>query len=83
MQDTDADAMLTALKKAIEVAGSPTRLAKMIGLSSNAHVFVMLNRDKKASSSYVIKISEATGVPLHELRPDLYPKTLIRGLDES
>lgn len=76
MQDTDADTMLTALKKAIEIAGSPTRLAKMIGLSSNAHVFVMLNRDKKASPRYVIKINEVTGVPLSELRPDLYPPSV-------
>lgn len=65
-----------ALQKAIDKAGSPTNLAKMIGLTHNAQIFVMLNRDKKASAKYVLAIHQATGVPLYELRPDLYPEPI-------
>lgn len=76
MHDTESQAMLDALKKAVDIAGSPTKLAQLLGMPSNAHVFVMLNRDKKASPRYVIKINEVTGVPLSELRPDLYPPSV-------
>lgn len=67
-----------ALQKAIDKVGSPTALAKIIGLSHNAQIFVMLNRDKKASAKYVLAIHQATGVPLYELRPDLYPKPIFK-----
>lgn len=65
-----------ALQKAIDKVGSPTALARKIGLSHNAQIFVMLNRDKKASAKYVLAIHQVTGVPLYELRPDLYPKPI-------
>lgn len=64
---------LAALNKAVEKAGGQARLAEQIGCKWSSQVGVMVNRDKKASAKYVAKISEATGVPCHELRPDIFP----------
>lgn len=66
--------MLTALNKAVEIAGGNIELAKKIGLGhSPSHISVWLTRDKKASHRYVARISAVTGVPCHELRPDIFP----------
>ena len=66
--------MLDALLRAVEIAGSAAELAEKIGLERTAsNVNVMVNRDKKASVKYVAKISEVTGVPCYELRPDIFP----------
>lgn len=63
---------LEALQKAVEIAGGRKQLATAIGCKNVTHIGVMLNRDKCASATYVLKISKATGVSKHELRPDLY-----------
>ena len=66
--------MLDALLRAVEIAGSAAELSEKIGLSrTSSNVNVMVNRDKKASAKYVAKISEVTGVPCYELRPDIFP----------
>ena len=62
-----------ALLKAIEIAGSQTNLAKKLSMTNASQISSMVNRDKKASAKYVAKISLATGVPCHELRPDIFP----------
>lgn len=62
-----------ALQKAIAIAGSQTALASLIGLKPPQTVSVWVNRDKRASARYAAKISQATGVPCHELRPDIFP----------
>jgi len=64
---------LDALKKAVKIAGGQAKLAKMIDCKNTTQVSVMVNRDKKASVTYVAKISQVTGVPCHELRPDIFP----------
>lgn len=64
----------TALQKAIEIAGGRKQLAHAIGCNHSSHIGVMLNRDKRTSVYYALKIHQATGVPLHELRPDIYPE---------
>jgi len=66
--------MLTALQKAIDIAGGQSKLSEKIGLKPNAsNVGVMISRDKKASAKYVAKISKVTGIPCYELRPDIFP----------
>lgn len=66
--------MLEALLKAVEIAGGQSELTEKIGLPRTAsNINVMVNRDKKASPKYVAKISEVTGVPCYELRPDIFP----------
>lgn len=71
---TELTPQQTALQKAIEIAGSRKQLAKAIGCKHSSHIGVMLNRDKQASTCYALKIHQVTGVPLHELRPDIYPE---------
>ena len=61
-----------ALAKAVKAAGGQTKLANLIN-ANQQNVWQWLNRDGKASAKYVVKISEATGVPCHELRPDIFP----------
>ena len=61
-----------ALAKAVKAAGGQTELANLIN-TKQQNVWQWLNRDGKASAKYVVKISEATGVPCHELRPDIFP----------
>ena len=74
MSNTHDASMLDALKKAINIAGGNAELSEKIGLERTAsNVNVMVNRDKKASVKYVAKISEVTGVPCYELRPDIFP----------
>lgn len=62
-----------ALLAAIKAAGSQTKLAKALGLKNASQISSMLNRDGKASAKWVAKISAATGVPCHQLRPDIFP----------
>ena len=61
-----------ALANAVKAAGGQTELANLIN-TKQQNVWQWLNRDGKASAKYVAKISEATGVPCHELRPDIFP----------
>lgn len=63
-----------ALLDAITAAGSQTELAKLLEMNNPSHISSMVNRDKRASVKWAAKISTATGVPLHELRPDIFPK---------
>lgn len=62
-----------ALLSAIKIAGSQTNLAKILGMNNASQISSMVNRDKKASIKWAAKISQATGVPCHELRPDVFP----------
>lgn len=65
---------MEALKRAVEIAGGQTALAKALGVQQ-AHVWNWLNRDKVLPGEYAIPIERATGgqVTRQELRPDLYP----------
>lgn len=62
-----------ALKRACDLAGGQKALADKIG-TSQSQVWYWLEKAKRgASAEFVIPIEVATGVPRHELRPDLYP----------
>jgi len=64
---------MNALEKAINAAGGASRLAEKIGLSPMA-ISHWKNRHKGfIPSGHVLSVFQATGVPPHELRPDLYP----------
>jgi len=62
---------ITALKKAIEIAGAQTHLAKAIGC--NQQNISLWLKTGKISPSKVIAIEKVTGVSRHTLRPDIYP----------
>ena len=57
-----------ALGRAIEAAGGSSRLAGKIGVSKQA-----VCQWGEVPPLRVLAVEQATGVPRHELRPDLYP----------
>ena len=63
-----------AIKKAISIAGSQSKLARKLGLIQ-PYVWKWLNRDKKVPPEFAIRIEKVLEgrVTRHELRPDLYP----------
>ncbi|MFJ3266078.1 transcriptional regulator [Serratia liquefaciens] len=64
---------MSALDKAIRIAGNASKLAEQLGISSMA-VSHWKNRYKGVvPSDHVLPIFNLTGVTPHELRPDLYP----------
>lgn len=62
-----------ALARAIKEAETQAGLAKRIG-ARQSHVEYWLNKSKRGvPAEWVGKIEAATGVPRHELRPDVFP----------
>lgn len=62
----------TALERAIEHAGGQKPLADRIGTTQSV-VWYWLKRSKRGiPAEWVGRVTEATGIPAHELRPDLY-----------
>lgn len=71
-----------ALKRACDACGGQTQLAEAATKKRNdpAHVLTQamvwywLERSKKGmAAEWVIPIEQASGVPRHELRADIYP----------
>ena len=62
-----------SLQKACELAGSPSALAKQLGITPTA-VFKWLKRDK-VPAERVLQIERLTNGVIHRssLRPDCYP----------
>ena len=55
------------IRVAIEKAGSVSALARMVGVRPQA-----ISQWKEIPASRARTIADATGIPLHELRPDLW-----------
>lgn len=65
--------MSEALQRACEAAGGQKALADRIN-TSQSQIWYWLKRSKKGvPGEFVLPIEQATGVPRHELRPDIYP----------
>lgn len=62
--------MIEILSKAAKQVGGVTKLAKEIGIKHNGFYAW-----KEIPAKHVPAISKATGIPRHELRPDLYEAT--------
>lgn len=64
---------MKGLRKAIKAVGTATNLATMLGIKPMS-VSRWKNRYQGVvPADRVLQIYTATGVPPHELRPDLYP----------
>lgn len=62
--------MSEALERAKSSAGGASKLARLIGgITSQA-----VSQWKRVPADRVLAVETATGVPRHELRPDLYPE---------
>jgi DNA-binding transcriptional regulator YdaS (Cro superfamily) len=68
----------SALDRAIEVAGSQSALARVLGVSQNA-VSRWARRLTALPPEHVLAVEAATGVSKHELRPDIYPRDVPTG----
>ena len=63
----------SALYRAAEKAGGQLALAKAIG-TTQSNVWTWLKKSRRGTpAEWVLTIEAATGIPRHELRPDLYP----------
>lgn len=61
-----------ALSKAINLAGGQSALARELGLRQST-VYAWLKTTKKGvPGEFCPKIEALTGIPRHELRPDVY-----------
>ena len=56
------------LKRALENAGGPSALGRKLGISAAA-----VSQWEQVPPLRVIDVERVTGVPRHELRPDIYP----------
>jgi DNA-binding transcriptional regulator YdaS (Cro superfamily) len=65
--------MNTALKLAVETAGSQGAFARLIG-TSQPRVWYWLHKGKPLPAEYVLVTEEKIGISRHVLRPDLYPR---------
>lgn len=61
---------MTGLTKAIQIAGSASKLGRELGISRMA---VCLWKQKGVPADRVLAIHSLTGVTPYELRPDIYP----------
>ncbi len=62
-----------ALARAIKEKGTQAGLAQAIGTTQSL-VGYWLNKSRRGvPAEWVAKVESASGVPCHELRPDLYP----------
>lgn len=62
-----------ALLRACEVVGGQSELARRLGLKSQGTVSGWLAAGR-VPAERVIAIEAESGVPRHELRPDIYPR---------
>lgn len=61
--------MVGKCEEAKQKAGGPSRLASQLGnLSSQA-----VSQWRRIPAERVLDVERVTGIPRHELRPDLYP----------
>lgn len=62
----------TGIEKAVEKAGGAARLAERVGVTRQA-VYIWIESGEVPAGS-VIAVFDATGVPVTELNPTIYPK---------
>lgn len=72
LENDETQLMKQSLDRAIEIAGNQTELAKMCN-KKQGHISSWVRIQKKVPSNLTLLIEEKTGIPRHQLRPDIYP----------
>jgi DNA-binding transcriptional regulator YdaS (Cro superfamily) len=62
-------ALLSIVQRAADRAGGLAELARRLGITHNAFY-----RWHQVPAGRVLPIERITGIPRHEMRPDLYPR---------
>jgi len=65
-----------ALQKAVSIAGGQSATARICKVSQTA-VWKWLQSAKRLPAEHVLPMAAATGIPPHQLRPDIYPLSLM------
>lgn len=77
MNDTTATAVpvgADALERAISQAGGLTKFSQALAVSYQlVQGWRLQTRRFATPAEYVLRVERLTGVPRHDLRPDLYP----------
>lgn len=63
------------LQRAIEIAGSQSALSRLTGISQSNYSRWLRLYGGRVSAEAAIAIEGAVGIPRHELRPDLWPRS--------
>jgi len=69
----DAPTPEAALRKAISLAGSQSKLAAICGCTQAAISQMLARAEPMLSAQYALRVEEALGIPRHISRPDFYP----------
>ena len=62
-----------ALSRACKRAGGQSKLARLLNTTQSTLWYWLARAKRGAPAEYVLRIEEVTGVPRHELRPDIFP----------
>lgn len=60
------------MAEAIEKAGGQAALARQLGIKQQT-IFGWLHHSQQVPAERVLAVEKVTGIPRHELRPDIYP----------
>jgi DNA-binding transcriptional regulator YdaS (Cro superfamily) len=66
-----ADNPATPLERAVRAVGGQSALGRLVGVSQ-ATVWYWIRTGKSLQAEHVQTVSAATGIPPHELRPDIF-----------
>ncbi len=68
LTESSARTVEDAFSKWLKIGGGPNALARQLGVSAQ-----VIKQWERIPAGWVLAVEIATGVPRHELRPDLYP----------
>ncbi len=68
----DQQQPLSPLDRAIAAAGGPLEMSRKLGFSSPSSITNWRRRNGKVPAEHVGPVSRISGIPPHELRPDLF-----------